>query len=461
MASIQHSSSLKDGPKSSALKPLGRLPVVELTSWQELQSRDAERKRSRSLPELEREQRLPLLTTNYRYILPPSFEYGLLFSKSPSTMAIKKITVSPYRRGSASSEDDFFDIPDEPCLAVVKRQLRRIRTWAIFALFTLLILLYRRYSASHAYLESPVQYDRVNWSRFAYSQYATSSAYLCSALMVFDSLKQVGSRAQRILLYPEGWGMAGEDPKNRDLQLLAKARDKYGVLLIAVDDSIIRGEPGPGQSWNTSTAKLLAFGQTHFDRIIHLDSDMTVLNNMDELFFLPPAPVAMPRAYWEFPERKRLSTGLIVLQPSRREYSALMDAAKSNDSDSAGDRYDMELLNDRYGDSALVLPHRQYGLMSGEFRSKDHKNFLGNGDEVWDPDRALTEAKFVHFSDWPLPKPWIMWPQKLLAEMQPKCNHKPGTYEESGCRDREVWKELYADFRKRRKVCVLYFAWQV
>jgi hypothetical protein len=34
-------------------------------------------------------------------------------------------------------------------------------------------------------------------------------------------------------------------------------------------------------------------------------------------------------------------------------------------------RYDMELLNRRYGDSAMVLPHRQYGLLSGEFRKKD------------------------------------------------------------------------------------------
>lgn len=148
---------------------------------------------------------------------------------------------------------------------------------------------------------------------------------------------------------------------------------------------------------------------------------------------------------------------MIVIEPSFREYSALMEAAKPAmhgqvDTSQTEKRYDMELLNDRYGDSALVLPHRQYGLITGEFRSKDHKVFLANEYEKWDPDRVLSEAKFVHFSDWPLPKPWVMWPHEQLAEIQPKCDYNPGTPDESGCRDREVWKKLYDDFRRRRKV---------
>lgn len=357
-----------------------------------------------------------------------------------------------------SSEDDFFDIPDEPCLSVLKRQLRRLRTWVALAVFTLLIFLYRRYSKPPAL--SHIQYDRVDWSRFAYSQYATSSAYLCNAVMVFDSLQRLGSRAERILFYPEGWGTGLENSKDRESQLLSMARNNYHAHLVAVDEKMIKGLPGSGQSWDTSISKLLAFGETQYDRIIHLDSDVTVLQNMDELFFLPKAKVAMPRAYWELPDTKQLSSLLIVLEPSYREYSALMDAAKPAmsgyvDVDNlTASAYDMELLNNRYADTALVLPHRQYALITGEFRSEDHKYFLGTEYEPWDPDRVLAEAKLVHFSDWPLPKPWVMWPRKLLAEIQPKCKNKPGTPQESGCRDREVWKGLYDDFRRRRKACI-------
>lgn len=193
--------------------------------------------------------------------------------------------------------------------------------------------------------------------------------------------------------------------------------------------------------------------------MLHIDSDVTILQNMDELFFLPPARVAMPRAYWDNPRSGKLTSLLVLIEPSYAEYQALMEASRPvvhgqivTNSTPGHEMYDMELLNERYGGSALVLPHRQYGLLTGEFRTKDHRNFLGNDYEKWDPDRVLSEAKLVHFSDWPLPKPWVMWPQALLAEMLPKCDVKPGTDEESGCRDREVWRELYEDFRRRRKV---------
>lgn len=196
--------------------------------------------------------------------------------------------------------------------------------------------------------------------------------------------------------------------------------------------------------------------------MIHLDSDITVLQDLDELFFLPSAQVAMPRAYWELPGTRQLSSLLVVLEPSYREYTALMDDVKPamygqiDTNTSETHKYDMEILNERYGDSALVLPHRQYGLITGEFRNKDHRRFLGNDYETWDPDSALAEAKFVHFSDWPLPKPWVMWPRELLVEIMPKCDYKPGTPEESGCRDRTLWKNLYDDFRRRRKVRVYF-----
>lgn len=184
---------------------------------------------------------------------------------------------------------------------------------------------------------------------------------------------------------------------------------------------------------------------------------MTLLQPLDELFFLPPATVAMPRAYWLLPHNKTLSSQMAVIEPSFREHSALLQSIKAAQAGQVevnltNTRYDMEIMNERYGDSAMVLPHRQYGLITGEFRNKKHWKFLGNDDDEWNPDTVLSEAKFVHFSDWPLPKPWAMWSQEQLANTQPACDKNPGTPEESGCRDREVWKQLYDNFRRRRKV---------
>ncbi|OJZ83266.1 glycosyltransferase family 8 protein [Aspergillus luchuensis CBS 106.47] len=379
-------------------------------------------------------------------------------------MAGKKGPVLPYRRGSDASEADFFDIPEEPCWSIIKRQLRYLkspRAWLAIFVFVLFVLLLRRDKPPPPPLPH-IDYDRVDWSLYAYSQYATSSPYLCNALIVFDTLQRLGSRAQRVLFYPENWDVLVDDDRDRDSQLLAMAQEKYNVLLVPIDVQMVKAGSGPSESWDKSISKLLAFGETEFERVIHIDSDVSVLQNMDELFFLPPSQVAMPRAYWELPDIKQLSSLLIVLQPSYKEWYALMDKAQAisygqvDSNVSSRVRYDMELMNERYADSALVLPHRQYGLVTGEFRKDDHRAFLGNEHEEWDPEKVLAEAKLVHFSDWPLPKPWVMWPQELLADMLPKCKVKPGTMHESGCKDREIWKKLYDDFRRRRRdVCKL------
>ena len=121
---------------------------------------------------------------------------------------------------------------------------------------------------------------------------------------------------------------------------------------------------------------------------------------MDELFLLPPAPMGMPRAYWLPPDDRVLSSQLMLLQPSEFEYSRI-----ANGIENAGlVEYDMEIVNNLYRDSAFILPHRPYDLLTGEFRGKNHSAYLGNKEEQWDPDGVLKEAKFLHFSDWPVPK---------------------------------------------------------
>lgn len=99
---------------------------------------------------------------------------------------------------------------------------------------------------------------------------------------------------------------------------------------------------------------------------------------------------------------------------------------------------------------ALDSRSRRYDLLTGEFRAKEDRKYLGSEEEIWDPERVLDEAKFVHFSDWPLPKPWIPYAKAQEDEIQPECH---STKEGEDCRDREIWPSLYADFARRRKLC--------
>ncbi|KAL8643760.1 MAG: hypothetical protein Q9210_007567, partial [Variospora velana] len=295
-------------------------------------------------------------------------------------------------------------------------------------------------------------HKNIPWKRYAYIQHATSTAQLCNSVMVFEALSRLGSKAERVLVYPAAWDTQIASLTDRDSQLLVKAREWYGVRLVPVEDmGITYSDTGNMQEEgeerkreNATVTKFMAWKQTRYERVLYLDADVTVLKHLDELFLLPPsAHVAMMRAHWRLPEKRTLASNLILLQPSEEEYERLMTASRAEDSTKARDT-DVEILNRFYGDSAMVLPHQSYGLLAREFRTEDHSQYFGNPLRPWDPERAFQDASLVHFLDEPFPKPWVMWPHALYGEMHPRCKGED-------CRDKDIWVGLYDDFRKRRK----------
>jgi hypothetical protein len=144
-----------------------------------------------------------------------------------------------------------------------------------------------------------------------------------------------------------------------------------------------------------------------------------------------------------------LSSQIIILEPSEESWQRLRNATQHHE----GHDYDMDILNKLYGTSSLVIPHRRYDLLTGEFRHEPdkHEAYLGPSAERWNARKALSEAKFVHFSDWPLPKPWLQVSEQQIKKHQPDCWKVSET--EQDCTDREVWLELRKDFSDRRLVC--------
>nr|POE87707.1 glucose n-acetyltransferase 1 [Quercus suber]POF00915.1 glucose n-acetyltransferase 1 [Quercus suber] len=281
--------------------------------------------------------------------------------------------------------------------------------------------------------------DTVDWSQYAYCQYVTNEDYLCNSLMIFESLTRLGVKADKLMLFPNTWRLE----RNAGTQeLLQKAVQEYNVKLQPIE--VQRHEYNGDRTWAESFTKLLAFNQTQYKRVMSLDSDATVLKSMDELFLLPSAPVAMPRAYW-LEDEPTLSSQLVLVEPSTFEFDRILHAM---DNLSSGD-FDMEIVNHLYAKDCFIIPHRKYDLLTGEFRAEKHRNYLGSEEEVWDPEKALDEAKFLHFSDWPVPKPWITAPDSLWQEHMPKCTLENGTKD---CRNRDKWLWIYEDFKTRRKI---------
>ncbi|KAJ6006999.1 hypothetical protein N7522_005350 [Penicillium canescens] len=145
--------------------------------------------------------------------------------------------------------------------------------------------------------------------------------------MRFEALTRLERKTERFLMYPSHFPLDIED-KGTESRLPRKARDEYNVKLVPIKvqsrdcgDCMIKPH---GQK---SYTNLLAFNQTHYDRVLSFDPDTTMLQvclknpTTDELFLLPPCPVALPRAYWLNPDDQVLSSQLLLIKPSQLEFN--------------------------------------------------------------------------------------------------------------------------------------------
>ncbi|PQE15990.1 glucose N-acetyltransferase 1 protein [Rutstroemia sp. NJR-2017a WRK4] len=299
--------------------------------------------------------------------------------------------------------------------------------------------------------------EGIDWFKFAYVQYVTTPEYLCSALQLWSQVETIGSHAQRLMLYPAHWSADEVDdsipskPLTPIARLLKQAQTDYYVKLQPVD--VLHKDHSEHAMWQDSYTKLLAFNLTQYDRVLHLESDGLYIHNMDEVFLLPSAPIAMPYTYFGPPTGWAYSSQLLLLHPSSNLFQQVESAVQHAEPHES----DMDILLTLFPTSILAMPQRPYNLLSGEFRRKSHIEYLRNTTETWDPEKVLGEASYMHFSDWPIPKPWIRATKEELNRYMPSCGRSEW-FGATDCRDRTVWLGLYGMYARRRKeVCGLGF----
>lgn len=208
-------------------------------------------------------------------------------------------------------------------------------------------------------------------------------------------------------------------------------------------------------TWKNSLTKLHAFGVTNYTRVLIFDSDSLVLNTMDHYFLAPMATIAVPRAYWltdggDHVGHQVLGSHVMLLEPSKGMYKRVIDEAIQSK------EFDMEVINNMFNTSAMILPHRRLALLTGEFRAKDHTKYLAPDiEEDWNAMAEVSRAYLVHFSDWPLPKPWRQRSKAQWEAALPECspNEKPQE-DRPKCADRVMWMGFYESYdRDKEKLC--------
>lgn len=123
----------------------------------------------------------------------------------------------------------------------------------------------------------------IDWTKYAYVNYVSQHDYLCNTLMMFSSLKDEYKTEAKLVLLVTNDMISKMESVNKILDKI-KNLDKDQVE-VRVVEPIHKTDDTSG--WKNSLAKLQVFNLTDFERIIYLDNDANLKNNLDELFFLP------------------------------------------------------------------------------------------------------------------------------------------------------------------------------
>ena len=148
--------------------------------------------------------------------------------------------------------------------------------------------------------------------KYAYVTLTSNDLFVPGAVAAIKSIIMTGTK------YPV-YCMVSSDVSEENNGLLEAAG--AAVLVVPKIHSTTSGEEGDrfeiGKNWLTFT-KLNVFNLDQFDKIVYVDADCVVLQNVDEMFDFPS-----PSGYL-LAHTGELEAGVLVLEPSKEVFDELM-----------------------------------------------------------------------------------------------------------------------------------------
>lgn len=154
----------------------------------------------------------------------------------------------------------------------------------------------------------------LNQERYAYITIISSMEYLEGVRTLLYALRKVNSQYPLIVLAPTGFAPRIREPIER-----------WGGIVLEAEDVFLGGlaEKNARAYWNNTFFKLRVFDLVQYRKLVYIDSDMIVLENLDHLFNMNHISAVQGGKLifgWE-----DINSGLMVIEPNREEYQALVD----------------------------------------------------------------------------------------------------------------------------------------
>ena len=192
----------------------------------------------------------------------------------------------------------------------------------------------------------------------------TTHNYLEGVLVLNESLKKVKSKYDLVVVITKNTSPKLETIlTNIGIRVIRLARE------INIPSEIIENNKKIGCShWNNTLEKLCIFELDEFDKIVYLDSDMMVLENIDELFDKPHmSAVVAGNSYPGNQNWVELNSGCLVVKPQKgllNEFIAILPEVVTK-RDSFGDQDVLQIYYNDWKNNAELKLDEKYNMFYG------------------------------------------------------------------------------------------------
>ncbi|KAK7181627.1 uncharacterized protein CC84DRAFT_1104110 [Paraphaeosphaeria sporulosa] len=276
----------------------------------------------------------------------------------------------------------------------------------------------------------------IDWSGLGYVQVVKDHSELCSAIMLLADLQEKRSPAKRILMFPKAWlKETSEDDWDPQMtttkRLLRTAARRHGARLVPIEPA----EAGADEALASSYSIAAMYSLTTYERLIYLHAPGVVLDAsaLDSLLaFSKSKPMS---AFPATPERKELSTSLLLISPSHETYQQLRERLVSQPST------DLELLRHAFDTPESLIAESTLAMGNVVYESQS----LRDASDDFNATSFNEMTTFVRLREPDMPGPEYDVPYAERARLRPQ-----------NAQAREAWEKVYEMFRQRRmEVCGL------
>ncbi len=201
----------------------------------------------------------------------------------------------------------------------------------------------------------------------AYVTLCNSERYLLGALAMYESLNATQTEYPLIVFVSKN----APDSFRIKLKKYANKTENNNCKLLVLEtdeEVVIESEKSEGntyQYWNGTFDKLLVFGLTKYDKLVFIDSDMLVFENLDELFEKDHLTAcAAGRLYPGNESWTALNSGLLVIEPNKKEKENFIGHIPEAilDLKSYGDQDVINYMNKDWKEKSNLHLSEQYNL---------------------------------------------------------------------------------------------------